>query len=792
MRRYQKKQIEEKIDILHEAHDCVEKFMLNEQDITDLLTDCQELAIEIGTEIENIEGEGTQTVELLEDYCELLYRISERRFPVSTSHMASSTREELENQIHLAEESLQKDIEEQTVIVFFPYKASMWDSMETVWKKYQQDKNAQTLVVPLPYHIKDQSGKKVRNCYEGTDFPSNVPIINYEDFLKNRYYADIAIYHNPYDDSNKVTEVDSRFFTSEMHKYAHTLVYIPYYVLMDKPAISFALAPGVKNADYVILQDEEITQEFQKWHPKEKDKFLPLGSPKIDKAIEMNQVPREELDIPQEWKDRIRGKKVLFYNTHLVNFLDENRDFIGKLKEVFATMQVQDQVVLWWRPHPLSDDMEFTTSQTERFQEYEELVEWYKQENIGIYDDTPKLHEAIAACDAYYGDPSSVVKLFQAVDKPVMLQTRKQKEYVIYGNLKAQEYDGKVVERSGINYNRMTMCVCVINRTMWYISYYNELCAINLETHEMRSVGTLPGVKITDYYAALKIVNIDNDLVIVPYNSRSIITYSIVEKQFRVCELDVEGYCEFLAVEVFQNDIYLVSAMRKKIYCFNVKNNECKMIAEFASIPDISKTSGLVLGSGVRKDKMYFLVYNSDLVLEYDFIRNQLCILEKLRTEEMEYTSMMLLEDRILLFSMKELCVICEDFSTGQIWKRNFPDIGIGESTTGTSYLQDETVYYIPDLTKQALQVDLKQKEVQMVSLKHLFGKEVSGCNVAAADKLYMLPEISYKIIVCEDGTEISVNDDEIVTKRIKEAIWDREQLVENGDFDLEHYLNVI
>lgn len=422
MRRYKKKELLDKFQILDEAHECIKNLMLNEQNVTDFLCDCQSLAIEIGTEIENVEGVGTITVRLLEEYCELLYHISNRRFPTSMSLLAEATKEELEEQINRAKSSLQNNIIEQMIVVFFPYKASMWDSMETIWKKYQDDVNVETIVVPLPYYVKDSNGNKIKKCYEGDDLPSGVVVTNYEDFLNSKIYADIAIYHNPYDASNKITEVDSRFFTSVMHNYSHTLVYIPYYILMDKPDVSFCLVPGVKNADYVILQDEEMVKEFQKWNPKEKEKFLPLGSPKIDKAIEMNNVSKEDLNIPQEWKDRIKGKKVLFYNTHLVNFMDENRDFVSKLKEVFATIQKQDKVVLWWRPHPLSDDMEFTTKQKELFKEYEQLIQWYKNENIGIYDDTPNLHEAIAASDAYYGDNSSLVKLFRAVDKPVLIQ----------------------------------------------------------------------------------------------------------------------------------------------------------------------------------------------------------------------------------------------------------------------------------------------------------------------------------------------------------------------------------
>jgi hypothetical protein len=46
----------------------------------------------------------------------------------------------------------------------------------------------------------------------------------------------------------------------------------------------------------------------------------------------------------------------------------------------------------------------------------------YLAEGWGIYDDTADLDRAIAISDAYYGDGSSVVQLYQQTGKPVMIQ----------------------------------------------------------------------------------------------------------------------------------------------------------------------------------------------------------------------------------------------------------------------------------------------------------------------------------------------------------------------------------
>ena len=54
--------------------------------------------------------------------------------------------------------------------------------------------------------------------------------------------------------------------------------------------------------------------------------------------------------------------------------------------------------------------------------EYEKLVNQYKQEGWGIYDDTSDMDRAVVLSDGYYGDSSSVVQVYQETGKPVMIQ----------------------------------------------------------------------------------------------------------------------------------------------------------------------------------------------------------------------------------------------------------------------------------------------------------------------------------------------------------------------------------
>jgi predicted choloylglycine hydrolase len=56
------------------------------------------------------------------------------------------------------------------------------------------------------------------------------------------------------------------------------------------------------------------------------------------------------------------------------------------------------------------------------WEQYKALVEEYKHEGWGIYDDTADMDRAVVLSDGYYGDGSSVVQVYQQTGKPIMLQ----------------------------------------------------------------------------------------------------------------------------------------------------------------------------------------------------------------------------------------------------------------------------------------------------------------------------------------------------------------------------------
>jgi hypothetical protein len=317
---------------------------------------------------------------------------------------------------------LNHDAEVKKEILFLPYKASMWDSLESIWRAAADDQeHCNAYVVPIPYCDRNPDMTVKEWHCEANLFPKDVPVIDFHEYDLAAHHPDIIYIHNPYDNCNAATSVDSMYYSRELKKYCAMLVYVPYFVVGDVIEEHFCQAPGIINADKVIVQSETIKEQYERYYPgghPPQDKFLALGSPKFDKVTRSK---RSDFKLPEKWQQLIKGKKVILYNTSIQATLTDSDKVNAKLRYVFSVFKGRKDVVLWWRPHPLLKAA-IDSLVPEIGAEYRRIEREYREAGWGIYDDSPDLHRAIVWSDAYYGDMSSVVWLYKMTGKPVMVQ----------------------------------------------------------------------------------------------------------------------------------------------------------------------------------------------------------------------------------------------------------------------------------------------------------------------------------------------------------------------------------
>jgi len=312
------------------------------------------------------------------------------------------------------------------IFVFLPYKASMWDSLESIYLAAAEDKEqCEPYVVPIPYaDLNPDHTAKEWHC-EVKEYPENIPVEDWNDFTIDTLRLmrpDVIFIHNPYDDLNRVTSIHPQYYSEKLKTATDCLVYVPYDVPITVTGEAFIQTKGVVNADYVIVKDKANKEQFERYYPggnPPQGKILPLGSPKIDKVLS---VKREDFTLPKAWQDIVVGKKVILYNTSIDAYMRNTDKVCQKLRNVFHFFQEhKDEYALWWRPHPLMEAA-FKAMRPAFWKEYEQIVTQYKRAGWGIYDDTADLDRAIIHTDAYYGDPSSVVALYRATGKSILYQ----------------------------------------------------------------------------------------------------------------------------------------------------------------------------------------------------------------------------------------------------------------------------------------------------------------------------------------------------------------------------------
>lgn len=463
MRKEKKEQINSILKLMEEAHVVIKKQVekQNIQPVLALMEDCQNAMISIGNQIEITEGTDCTTIRLLESYCELIYQLSETLICIVSKQMnkneefinienadfnidknLNETVYALDELLEQISDSVQHEIVVRKEVVFLPYKASMWDSLESVWKVADEDPNCDAYVIPIPYFDRTSDGGFGAMHYEGDLYPKYVMVTDYKEFDFEEHRPDMIYIHNPYDEYNRVTSVYPDFYSKKLKEYTESLIYIPYFVLGEvdlengkaiEDMAHFCKTPAVLNADKVIVQSEQMKQVYVKvlteWMGEEtrqkwEDKILGLGSPKLDKVANTK---KEDLKIPKDWLSIIERpdgswRKVIFYNTSLSAFLKNSDTYLDKVEDVLRIFKEnQDEVALLWRPHPLFMQT-LESMRAEQKERYVQIVEEYKRQQWGIYDESVELDRAIVVSDGYYGDMSSVVKLCQRKELPILIQ----------------------------------------------------------------------------------------------------------------------------------------------------------------------------------------------------------------------------------------------------------------------------------------------------------------------------------------------------------------------------------
>lgn len=435
MRIKQKKRIINIFKTIYEAHDLL-KHLLEKKDYQTaqiLLQDCQNIAIEMGTFIEKCEGELFVSVNFLSEYCEALYNAS-----ISLEENAGGKIVKYLNQkLRRAENSVKNDIKAKIHIAFFPYKASMWTALESIWKSAESDENCEVSVVPVPYCVYDAKMQPKEWICEENLFPEYVNTISYKHYRLEKELPDIAFIHNGYDNGNNLTSVLPYFYSSNIKKYTDCLVYSPYFTFgayNGKASEGFFATLGSMCADKIVVQSPFVA-ELYKFYGYSGERLIVQGSPKIDAVIQNsgeNSKYNREQDMPQEWKDKLlKRDKIILLNTHWSYFILGKEylekglldfDFAQRYHEMFwqAVLKMGGRCGVIWRPHPL-----LRSAMEQRCPELLGYIDMFEhrceESDFAVIDRKGSYVDAFNCSDAMVTTYSSLINEYMATGKPVQI-----------------------------------------------------------------------------------------------------------------------------------------------------------------------------------------------------------------------------------------------------------------------------------------------------------------------------------------------------------------------------------
>lgn len=379
------------------------------ENIVDIFSMCQQSIDVVGEFIQVNFTDCNVLLDVLEDICKKIF------FAAKKTYIDSVLLNDIINDVKSVSDEIEKYDTDKAIVLFLPYKASMWDCFHSIYEESIRDERCETYVMPIPYYEKEGLNREFK--YECELFDNTLNLLNYSEVDLEQMMPDIIYFHNPYDEKNLVTEVDSKFFSKNLKNYTDMLVYVPYYISgifkSEAKMIEKLLLPGVFNADVVICQ-AMIQKEIYSKNKIDSEKYIVCGNPKFDELI--NYSKHHSLEQKKN-KFGISGdKKVVLVNTSISYFLNKETWF-ELYSELFENVSSLDVNVIW-RPHPLLEAT-IKNMRPELYKKYKKFYEFIDSIDNVIIDNSSSPLDAMFIADALISDYSSLLFQFYVTGKPL-------------------------------------------------------------------------------------------------------------------------------------------------------------------------------------------------------------------------------------------------------------------------------------------------------------------------------------------------------------------------------------
>lgn len=387
----------------------------NTENLPEILTEVQNIAIKTGTVIEERFGTGTACVTNLENLCESLYELSERAADQDAGLAGPGQMTDLQK----AEEAY-GELKQQKLVIFFPFRGKYFERLRPYYEECRKKPANRVLVMPIPTYEKKYNGKLVGETLDLEGYPEDLVLQDYRTFDFANAGIDCAVIQNPYDEWNSAISVHPFFYAKNLRKLTKELVYIPYFHVDDftekdgkacRNLPYYAVTPGTVCATKILLDSEILREDYIR--------ALTLAAGEDTKEIWEAKIlvtPKVENDLKL-----CKERKPLLFTVSFSEMMEQKEKALEKIQNLIRLFKnKKDELTILW-----AEDTCFESNMREYlpviYEELQKLVKDFTDSGCGTYlvsNDGPELTKE---ADAFYGSPGYLMNLCVYEKKPVML-----------------------------------------------------------------------------------------------------------------------------------------------------------------------------------------------------------------------------------------------------------------------------------------------------------------------------------------------------------------------------------
>jgi hypothetical protein len=213
-----------------------------------------------------------------------------------------------------------------------------WDSLDSIWRAFYNDKNCHVVVVALQ---NEEYAKTVTCKLEDALIHSEVPFVKPEFYNFDVDQPDVVFFHNPYEGLR-----EPRFRFSEISKKVARTIYIPYgFEIGDGKLRKHTQFnnPIQQYAWKVFVRSKLFKTMYGKYCESGNRHVVVIGHPMVDAILNI-----DKTKLNHKLVNDCKGKTVFFWNPHYGETIERNdfSTFLRWKEFLLALFEKRDDIFL--------------------------------------------------------------------------------------------------------------------------------------------------------------------------------------------------------------------------------------------------------------------------------------------------------------------------------------------------------------------------------------------------------------------------------------------------------------